>query len=658
MCRFSLYYKAKSIMSFFHLQLCFMGFCLLSSLCLFGQDKDFEERFTRLSDAERVYLYDEYAQKCKESQPQKALEYARKGVELAKKVKDTNSVGYFYVFIGVLHKNMGNYEQALLFYQKAIPINESIKNLHGNAGIYNNIAFVYRLQGKYKDALQYYLKSLAIFDNDLKFLKQKNTVINNIGSLYADQKQYLRAINYFEQSLQIAEEIKDTLAIAFAYNNIGEVYQKQGKWQEAKINFLQSLIWKKRKQHWRSIASGYANLGLVYEDEKSYDSAKFYLQEALDIYKKIDDTNGEVETLLRLGELFAVLKEEAQTSQNYELALEKSLKIGAKPLTEKAYKYLSEHFARKQEFGKAYRLRVLYDNTKDSLMNVEQMRHINELQALYDDETKRKQIEILQKEKEISFLEKQAEKRQKWLLVAVLALLTLIAFGLLWAYRLKQHKNKILNQKNKEISEALLQKEMLLKEIHHRVKNNLQVISSLLHLQAHKSSDPKELLQQSQDRIQAMAIIHEKLYQSENLQAISLSGYINNLLSYFEKTYSLQDKNIIFQSQLADIFLDIDKLIPCGLILNELITNSIKYAFNETQNGVICIRAEKQGNVCTLQISDNGKGLPLDLEIKNLKSLGMRLVDGLVRQIKGTWQTENDQGAKFVINFDTQLKLA
>lgn len=644
-------------MIFFYLKFALLVVFMLFCVCCFGQDKEFVTKLSRLKPTEQIYLYDEYAQNYKESNPKKSLDYARDGLALAEKIKDTSNIAYFYTFIGVLYKNMGEYEEALRFYQRAIPINQKTGNLQGNAGIYNNIAFVYHLQGKYKDALKYYLKALEFFENS-KYVKQKQNVINNIGSLYADQKQFATALQYFEQALQIAETIKDTLGIAFAYNNIGEVYQKQGKWKEAKTNFLQSLVWKKHKQHWRSIASGYANLGLVYEDENKYDSAEFYLQEALQIYRKINDTNGEVETLLRLGELSVLLKNENKANLSYQTALHKSLLIGAKPLTEKAYKYLSEYYAKKQDFAEAYRLRVLYDNTKDSLMNIEQARQINELQVIYNDQAKNKQIEILQKEKQISLLEQDAVKKQKWLLVAIVAILVLVAASLWWAYWLKQKKNEALNQKNLEIADNLLQKEMLLKEIHHRVKNNLQIISSLLHLQTHKSQNLQDLLQKSQDRIQAMAIIHEKLYQSSNLQSISLSEYIENLLGYFEKTYSLSEKNICFQSNVENIFLDIDKLIPCGLILNELITNSIKYAFKEKKAGIILVWASIQNNMCKLEISDNGSGLPEELNLKKIKSLGLRLVDGLVKQIKGSWQSQNEQGAKFVINFEPTLKLA
>jgi len=626
--------------------------CSISQL--YAQSTTIENRLKGLTEAEQVFIYDEYAQKYRENAPKQSLEYAEKGLQLAQKVKDTASVSYFFTFIGVLYKNMGNYEKALEYYQKAIPINTQIKNEQGNAGIYNNIAFVYRLQGKYKSSLEYYLKSLRFFEN-AKSQKQVSNVLNNIGSLYSDQKNYERALDYFNQSLVIAQKLPDTLGIAFAYNNMGEVYQKQGKWKEAKFNFTQSLVWKKKKNHLRSIASGYANLGLVFQEEYKLDSAKYFLEEASKIYKQIDDTNGFIETLLRLGEVATKQNNYDIASQYYQEALNQSLKIGSKPLTEKAYKFFSEYYAQKQDYTNAYKYRILYDRAKDSLMNIESIKQINVLQAQYDDETQKKQISLLQLEKRMYGLEREAEKKTKWSLIIGIFMLFLLTVGALWAYRMKQKNNQQLEKQNDLIQQALQQKEILLKEIHHRVKNNLQIISSLLHLQAHKGQNPEDLLQQSQDRIQAIAIIHEKLYKSENLQSISLAEYIENLIVYFQKTYSLEQKQIQIETQLDQVYLDIDKLIPCGLILNELITNSIKYAFNDQKQGVIKIWAKIQEDSCVLEVQDNGVGLPADLNPKKTKSLGLRLIDGLVKQIKGTWEFQNIEGANFKIYFNTVL---
>ncbi|MCU0438660.1 MAG: tetratricopeptide repeat protein [Raineya sp.] len=636
------------------LYIIFSVFCSLYGFQIYAQNIELEQRLKQSTEAEQVFIYDEYAQKYRENAPKKSLEYAEKGLLLAHKVKDTASIAYLYTFIGVLYKSMGNYEKALEYYKKAIPINTQIKNEQGNAGIYNNIAFVYRLQGKYKNSLEYYLKSLRFFEN-AKSQKQVSNVLNNIGSLYSDQKNYEKAIDYFHQSLIIAQKLPDTLGIAFAYNNIGEVYQKQGKWKEAKNNFTQSLVWKKKKNHLRSIASGYANLGLVFQEEHKLDSAKYFLEEASKIYKQIDDTNGFIETLLRLGEMQTKQNEYQLASQYYQEALDQSLKIGSKPLTEKAYKFFSEYYAQKQDYKNAYKYRTLYDHAKDSLMNIESVKQINELQAKYDDEAQKKQISLLQIEKRMYGLEREADKKTKWILVIGILLLFLLAIGVSWAYRMKQKNQQQLQNQNDIIQQALQQKEILLKEIHHRVKNNLQIISSLLHLQAHKGHNPQDLLQQSQDRIQAIAIIHEKLYKSENLQSISLADYIENLIVYFQKTYSLEQKQIQIETQLEDVYLDIDKLIPCGLILNELITNSIKYAFNNQQMGIIKIWAKVEGDSCILEVKDNGVGLPADFNPKKTKSLGLRLIEGLVKQIKGSWEYQNFEGASFKIHFNTIL---
>ncbi|MDX1903095.1 MAG: tetratricopeptide repeat protein [Thermonemataceae bacterium] len=631
-------------------------FCVNVSNIL-AQNKDFYTHLEGLPESEQIAVCDEYAQKYRESNPKQSLACAQKGLDLAQKLKDTTSTAYFLTFMGVSYKNMGKYEDALLCYQKAIPINQQIQNEKGNAGIYNNMAFVYRLQGKYKESLTYYLKALSLFEKN-KSDKQISNVLNNIGSLYTDQKNYEKALDYFTQSLVIAQKIKDTLGVAFAYNNMGEVYQKQKKWEEAKTNFLQSLVLKKQKKHQRSIASGYANLGIVFQEENKLDSSLYFLKEALLIYQEIDDNNGQIETLLRLGEASTKKNKYESAATYYEEALQKSLKIGSKPLTEKAYKFLSEYYAQQKNYPKAYELRVMYDNMKDSLMSLEQIKQINELQASYDDESQKKKIQVLTLEKRMYLLEKEAENRKQWLLTISLAVLALFALGALWAYFMKKNSNKKLSQQNTIIQQTLQQKEILLKEIHHRVKNNLQIISSLLHLQAHKGQNPQDLLQQSQDRIQAMAIIHEKLYKSENLQSIGLAEYIENLVAYFQKTYALEQKKIRIEMQLENVFLDIDKLIPCGLILNELITNSIKYAFNEKQQGVIEIWAKLKDTTCTLEIKDNGIGLPDDFNPKKNKSLGIRLVDGLVKQIKGTWEHHNSQGANFKIHFDTVLNLS
>src|SRR5262249_41433950 len=160
-------------------------------------------------------------------------------------------------------------------------------------------------------------------------------------------------------------------------------------------------------------------------------------------------------------------------------------------------------------------------------------------------------------------------------------------------------------------------KEVLLKEIHHRVKNNLAVISSLFYLQSTYASDDQaiRMFQESQDRVRSMALVHESLYRSENLAAIDFAEYARTLATNLFRSYSLPSSNIDLQGELQPVTLSIDTAIPCGLILNELISNCLKHAFPPGQPGEIRLDLHRQNGTCILRVMDNGLGMPLDLDV-------------------------------------------
>ena len=202
---------------------------------------------------------------------------------------------------------------------------------------------------------------------------------------------------------------------------------------------------------------------------------------------------------------------------------------------------------------------------------------------------------------------------------------------------------------------SLKEKEILLKEVHHRVKNNLQIISSLLSLQSVALGDKEaaSAFINSQHRIRSMALIHEMLYQSEDFSRISLSSYIQKLAYNLLRSYNVDTSKIRLNIEADQAFLDIEHAIPCGLILNELMTNSIKYAFVNKQEGNISIKLQK--NVVTgkyvLTIGDDGDGLPAGIDLGNLKTLGMELVATLVGQLDGTIELDREAGTTFRITF-------
>lgn len=211
-------------------------------------------------------------------------------------------------------------------------------------------------------------------------------------------------------------------------------------------------------------------------------------------------------------------------------------------------------------------------------------------------------------------------------------------------------------RKNEEkLKDSLKEKEILLREIHHRVKNNMQVISGLLILQEELSDDEKVIgmLKNSQNRIASMALIHEKLYKSENLSKIDFKEYVDELVSGLFESYMVSESKIALDVTVENISLGIDLAIPCGLIINELVTNSLKYAFPDGKNGEIKIALHSIGdNMIELLVQDNGVGIPDDLDFRKTHTLGLHIVNLLVEnQLHGEITMNSDRGTEFRIRF-------
>ncbi|MBI9110401.1 response regulator [Maridesulfovibrio ferrireducens] len=199
---------------------------------------------------------------------------------------------------------------------------------------------------------------------------------------------------------------------------------------------------------------------------------------------------------------------------------------------------------------------------------------------------------------------------------------------------------------------SLAEKEVMLKEIHHRVKNNLQVISSLLSLQSGYTDDNKasNLLRECQHRVRSMAMLHERLYRSDDLSRIDMREYAFTLMNFLLRSYSIDDK-VQPQFDINDVHLGIDSAIPCGLIINELLSNSLRHAFPDNREGILFVSMSREGDNINLTVSDNGIGLPDDFKIGNTKTLGMTLVETLAQQLSGKLIIKKTNGTSFQIIF-------
>lgn len=203
---------------------------------------------------------------------------------------------------------------------------------------------------------------------------------------------------------------------------------------------------------------------------------------------------------------------------------------------------------------------------------------------------------------------------------------------------------------------SLREKEVLLKEIHHRVKNNLQTISSLLSLQAHTLDEPSvaELFRESQNRIQSMALVHEKLYQADDLSSVDFEAYLTSVISFLFQSYHADARVVRLLKDVQDVPLPVTVAIPCGLIVNELISNCLKYAFPRGRLGHVEVSFRRRNGEYVLLVADDGVGIPEHIDPLNTSTLGLKLVTTLVKQLKGSLDIRRQPGARFRIGFPAE----
>jgi two-component sensor histidine kinase/ABC-type amino acid transport substrate-binding protein len=232
----------------------------------------------------------------------------------------------------------------------------------------------------------------------------------------------------------------------------------------------------------------------------------------------------------------------------------------------------------------------------------------------------------------------------------------MLLFTFLGMFLLKKQvlaRTKQIRAINEEIQKSLDEKTVLLKEIHHRVKNNLQVISSMINLQRKTMAcdTDKNIMLDIRNRIKAIALVHEKVYQTQKLVSIDANSFINEMVKHLSHTYLINNRDIKFHTEIESVFLSVDEAVPCALIINELITNSLKYAFEDRNEGNITIHFSQLDNQYFLDIFDDGIGFQKELNLKNPDSIGLKIVTGLVQQLNGTIEIKIENGTKFEIRF-------
>ncbi len=546
-------------------------------------------------------------------------------------------------------------------------------------GVYDLMGYILYNAGDYKQALKYGLLAVQTAQKANCTSAELSTIYNRVGLIYYKLMQFDEAVKYFKVSSDIAMANHDTVSVFIIAPNVANSYLRLEKPLEL-IAYLKSL-----RNVYAVGSTGHkisytSNIILAYLQMNKQKEASPYVEELIKM--SANQTNmGTYRTLYRTllpyylasgsyKEMYKYL------TANEKICIENNITSG---LSDNYLWWFKADSALKNYTG-AIEHYKLYKQASDSALHVANNQQIDQLLVSYESEKKdqaialnKKNIQLLTSQSKLQQTQLQQTRLVKNLTFGGIILL-LIIIGLLFrVYWFKQKNNKHLQAQQKEINQQnrilqqtieeknnlLEEKEWLVKEIHHRVKNNLQIVISLLSTQS-KYLDNEEAIaaiSESRHRMQAMSLIHQKLYQSENTTLVNMQTYITELSDYLKTSFN-NGKAINFLINVDEVLLDISQAIPIGLILNEVITNAIKYAFEGREAGniqikMLCI----DGNKILLGIKDNGVGLPDDFNIQTSDSMGMRLMKGLVKQINGNLFIENDSGVKLVIDFKAETTL-
>jgi two-component sensor histidine kinase len=286
-----------------------------------------------------------------------------------------------------------------------------------------------------------------------------------------------------------------------------------------------------------------------------------------------------------------------------------------------------------------------YDWLKDSLQNQRQESIVQELNIKYEAVASKQKIAELELEQKNAALSLSKSRNQRNLFISGFVILIIIAGFLFYQYRIKKRTTDILSEKNLQISEALFDRETLLKEIHHRVKNNLQVISSLLYLQANTLEDEAAIdaVRQGEHRVKAMGLIHQRLYSADDVRGVDIQDYFEKLFDELLTAFGTDETDIEYLVNTNGLKLDIDTVIPLGLIINELITNAVKHAFREQVEGLIEVTVKEEDEKLHIRIKDNGVGMD-EADLQKINSFGWKMMHSLSRKLKAEISIANLSG--------------
>lgn len=557
------------------------------------------------------------------------VKYVLLAIDASKKSKDTAMLAYYYSDLGGTYRGLGQYQDALKYLRLSDQIIRKDRNI---IWVYHNAALIsgiYRALNQREKGLDYFKSAVKQFPP--VDLKQKLGIATYFTSYYCEIGQFELAAPYCAEMLRLEAEIRrmgqspalsTTLKASSYYLGIRD-YEKAIYYldETAKVNV------KRNSGYEQSVA--YQRFR-VDSSRGNWTGAIRHYQR----YKAISDSIMNQTKLAQIAEL--QIRYETKKKENEILIKDKSIAdLNQETMNLNQQAKIREYLLSQARLESQKSALLAQKRATDLQLNL-------------------KNISLLQQTSKLqqNSLE-QASVAQK-IVIAISVLLLIIITLLFRQYRQKQKSSRVITEKNNQLERLISEKNWLLKEVHHRVKNNLQTVISLLESQAfYLKDDALRAMENCQHRIYVMSLIHQKLYQSDEVKSIYMPSYISEFVSYLAESFEVRQR-IYFEQEIGEIELNITQAVPLALIINEVVTNAIKYAFPNQRFGVIDLSLTAKENRITLQIKDNGIGIKDEQLGQNMTSLGLRLIKGLATDLEASIEISNLKGTTVTICFEQQ----
>ncbi|GAB3220634.1 hypothetical protein GCM10027423_52540 [Spirosoma arcticum] len=585
-----------------------------------------------------------------------------------------------------LHTIANNLPQSLLELKQALAIYQAI-GYRPLQAVYDLLGAVSSQLGDYKEGIRYGLLAVETAEQLGDLTTMVCTIYNRVGLTYFFLKKHEQAIIYFRKGLTHAIRLNDHQAIHILTHNLSNGLQRLNRSEEA-LSLIDNIVKKYPPTELNDQVLLTANFVRVYIRLKRYNQAEQYFNQLLQI-KKANET-GDFDYIAFYNTATEYFFSTHQYNQARKYLKDHQALVTKVHLVKEAATVQRMWFKLDSAQGNyisAINHYQKYKTFEDSLLGEAKSRQVTNLEIQYETGKKEQDIKIKQERIFLLTEKNNVQQTQRNALIGGSGLLLTILLLGFNRYQLKQRSNQLLEvqqrqlkaqheelqtqqealqaqqkeigHRNDELQRLLTEKERLLKEIHHRVKNNLQIVMSLLNSQAASLQDQAALsaIQQSQHRVQAMALIHQKLYQTEGIARIPMAEYIAELVAYLHESFNLPQP-IRFVVQVAPIELDVTQAVPLGLIINEAITNALKYAFLGGRPGTVQVGLRSVAQTgCELLIADDGVGLPADFDPTRSRSLGMTLIRGFSEQLGGELEVISPPGLSLRLLFQDETYL-